>query len=106
MSNAIKFTPAGGHVTVRVREDRMCAEIGVLDTGVGVAPDVLPYVFDRFRQGDSSLTRPFGGLGLGLAIVRHLVELHGGSVVASSGGPGRGSAFFVRLPLHLQPPTG
>jgi signal transduction histidine kinase len=106
VSNAIKFTPAGGEVTVRVREDQMYAEIGVLDTGVGVASDVLPYVFDRFRQGDSSLTRPFGGLGLGLAIVRHLVELHGGSVLASSGGPGRGSAFFVRLPLHLEPPTG
>ena len=105
VSNAIKFTPAGGHVMVQVREDRMYAEVSVRDTGVGVAPEVLPYVFDRFRQGDSSLTRPFGGLGLGLAIVRHLVELHGGSVYASSEGQGCGAAFFVRLPLHSAPPV-
>ena len=76
------------------------------DTGVGISPDVLPYVFDRFTQGDSSLTRPFGGLGLGLAIVRHLAELHGGSVEAASAGQDRGASFFVRLPVHLQPAHG
>jgi signal transduction histidine kinase len=100
VSNAIKFTPAGGQVTVRVRPNQKHAEISVADTGIGITPEVLPYVFDRFSQGDSSLTRPFGGLGLGLAIVRHLVELHGGSVHATSAGPSRGAAFSVRLPIH------
>jgi signal transduction histidine kinase len=104
VSNAIKFTPAGGRVVVRLSGDETHAEITVNDTGVGISPDVLPYVFDRFRQADSSLTRPFGGLGLGLAIVRHLVELHGGSVQASSAGPGTGAAFVVRLPLRRSHP--
>jgi signal transduction histidine kinase len=104
VSNAIKFTPAGGQVTVRLRADRNYAEVSVSDTGIGIAPEVLPHVFDRFSQGDSSLTRPFGGLGLGLAIVRHLVELHGGTVLASSSGTGRGAAFFVRLPIHSAAP--
>jgi signal transduction histidine kinase len=106
VSNAIKFTPAGGRVVVRLGGDDTHAEIAVHDTGVGIAPDVLPFVFDRFRQADSSLTRRFGGLGLGLAIVRHLVELHGGSVHASSAGTGTGAAFAVRLPLHPSPPGG
>jgi signal transduction histidine kinase len=104
VSNAIKFTPAGGRVVVRLSGGETHAEITVNDTGVGISPDVLPYVFDRFRQADSSLTRPFGGLGLGLAIVRHLVELHGGSVQASSAGPGTGAAFVVRLPLRRSHP--
>jgi signal transduction histidine kinase len=100
VSNAVKFTSAGGRVTVRLRADRDCAEISVTDTGVGIKPDVLPYVFHRFTQGDSSVTRSFGGLGLGLAIVRHLVELHGGSVEASSAGHNRGASFVVHLPIH------
>jgi signal transduction histidine kinase len=100
VSNAIKFTPAGGQVAVSVHPDEKHAEISVSDTGIGITPEVLPHVFDRFSQGDSSLTRPFGGLGLGLAIVRHLVELHGGSVHASSGGANRGATFRIRLPIH------
>jgi signal transduction histidine kinase len=104
VSNGIKFTPPGGRVTVRLHEDGPCAEIGVHDTGVGICPDALPFVFDRFRQEDSSLTRPFGGLGLGLAIVRHLTELHGGSVHASSEGKDRGASFAVRLPIHSPRP--
>ena len=103
VSNAIKFTPAGGQVTVCVRPHENNAEISVTDTGIGIAPEVLPYVFDRFSQADSSLTRPFGGLGLGLAIVRHLVELHGGSVYGWSEGINRGARFFVRLPIHSAP---
>ena len=106
VSNGIKFTPSGGRVMVRLAGDDTHAEITVQDTGVGIAPEVLPFVFDRFRQADSSLTRPFGGLGLGLAIVRHLVELHGGAVQASSPGAGSGARFAVRLPLHLSPPRG
>jgi signal transduction histidine kinase len=105
VTNAIKFTPAGGQVTVQVRPGHNSdAEITVADTGIGITPEVLPYVFDRFSQGDSSLTRPFGGLGLGLAIVRHLVELHGGSVHASSAGPTKGATFSVRLPIRSAPP--
>jgi signal transduction histidine kinase len=100
VSNAVKFTAAGGQVMVRVRPHERHAEISVSDTGIGITPEVLPHVFDRFSQGDSSLTRPFGGLGLGLAIVRHLVELHGGSVHASSAGTNRGATFSVRLPIH------
>jgi signal transduction histidine kinase len=101
VSNAIKFTPAGGHVRVRLRPHGETAEIAVTDTGVGIAPEVLPFVFDRFRQGDSSLTRAFGGLGLGLAMVRHLVELHGGTVDATSEGRHRGATFSIRLPLRI-----
>jgi signal transduction histidine kinase len=99
VSNAIRFTPRGGDVRVRIRE---CdgAEITVADTGVGITPEVLPFVFDRFRQADSSLTRPYGGLGLGLAIVRHLTELHGGTVEAASEGLQRGATFTVRLPTR------
>ena len=101
VSNAIKFTPAGGEVSVCMRRQENHAEISVTDTGIGIAPEVMPYIFDRFSQGDSSLTRPFGGLGLGLAIVRHLVELHGGSVHAWSDGRNRGARFVVRLPIHF-----
>ena len=97
--NAVKFTPIGGEVRVRVDCDGAHARVLVTDTGAGIPADFLPYVFDRFRQGDQSTTRQHGGLGLGLSIVRHLVELHGGAVRAESEGEGRGSTFAVELPL-------
>jgi PAS domain S-box-containing protein len=99
LSNAVKFTPAGG--TVRVRLDRLgtAARITVEDTGAGIAPELLPHVFERFRQGESTAKRSQGGLGLGLAIVKHLVECHGGAVTAESAGEGRGARFTVTLPL-------
>src|SRR5919202_5307114 len=97
--NAVKFTPIGGEVRLRVERAGGHARLAVSDTGVGIRPDFLPYVFDRFRQGDQSTTRVHGGLGLGLSIVRHLVELHGGTVRAERGGEGRGSTFTVELPL-------
>jgi CheY-like chemotaxis protein len=100
LANAVKFTPAGGRVRVRVRAEDGCARLRVEDTGVGIRPEFMPFVFDRFRQGDQSTTRAFGGIGLGLSIVRHLVELHGGAVRAESEGPERGAAFTVELPLH------
>lgn len=100
LSNAVKFTPQGGSVEVTLRCDRSDSiEIRVKDTGEGISPTFLPYVFDRFRQADGSMSRPHGGLGLGLAIVRHLIELHGGSVQAQSEGEGKGATFSVRLPL-------
>jgi signal transduction histidine kinase len=99
LSNAVKFTPKGGHVEVRLARADSHAEITVSDTGQGIRPDFLPRVFERFRQGDSSTTRAHGGLGLGLAIVHHLVDLHGGAIRAESDGPGRGSRFTIRLPL-------
>ncbi|MCA1612886.1 MAG: GAF domain-containing protein [Acidobacteria bacterium] len=98
LSNAIKFTPEGGRVEVRLAVSGGQAEITVSDTGKGIEPNFLPHVFDRFRQADASTTRAHGGLGLGLSIVSHLVELHGGTVAAESGGAGRGAAFRVRLP--------
>jgi signal transduction histidine kinase len=100
LSNAIKFTPRSGGVEVRVREERPNAVLQVSDSGAGIRPDFLPYVFDRFRQADGALTRTHGGLGLGLSIVRHLVELHGGTVEVASEGEGRGATFTVRLPLR------
>ena len=102
VSNAIKFTPRAGTVSVRLRRAGTSAELVVADTGKGIAPEFLPHVFDRFRQGDASTTRTHGGLGLGLAIVRHLTELHGGSVEATSEGEGRGATFTIRLPLDLE----
>jgi CheY-like chemotaxis protein/anti-sigma regulatory factor (Ser/Thr protein kinase) len=99
LSNAVKFTPAGGRVAVRVERLDGDAAITVLDDGAGIAAEVLPHIFERFRQADSSTTRRHGGLGLGLAIVKHLTELHGGSVEAASEGRGRGTRFTVRLPL-------
>jgi CheY-like chemotaxis protein len=99
VTNAIKFTAAGGRVLVRLASADGQAELSVSDTGVGISPEFLPYVFDRFRQADSGPTRPHGGLGLGLAIVRHLVRLHGGTVQAMSGGPGKGATFIIELPL-------
>jgi signal transduction histidine kinase/CheY-like chemotaxis protein len=99
LTNAIKFTPKGGEVGVRVERDGSDVLIRVSDTGQGIAPEFLPYVFDRFRQADGSTTRAHGGLGLGLAIVRHLVELHGGRVTAESAGAQRGSTFTVKIPI-------
>ncbi|MBN3943032.1 PAS domain S-box protein [Nostoc sp. NMS9] len=108
LSNAIKFTPVGGRVEVQLsvvngQEKQQTtdkyAQIQVIDTGIGISPDFLAYVFDRFRQADSSSTRIYGGLGLGLAIVRHLVELHGGTVHADSPGKEQGATFTVKLPL-------
>ncbi|HYN86224.1 MAG TPA: PAS domain S-box protein [Pyrinomonadaceae bacterium] len=99
LSNAIKFTPRGGRVQVRLERVNSHVEIAVTDTGAGIAPEFLPHVFDRFRQADQKTTRQHGGLGLGLAIARHLVELHGGTVSAESEGEGRGSTFIVRLPV-------
>ena len=98
LSNAVKFTPVGGHVTVGLRRDDSRLRIVVGDTGEGVSAEVLPFIFDRFRQADGSTTRRHGGLGLGLSIVRHLVELHGGTVKAESPGVGQGTTFTVELP--------
>ncbi|MBD0336590.1 MAG: PAS domain S-box protein [Cyanobacteria bacterium Co-bin13] len=125
LSNAVKFTPPGGQVEVKLAlitrqgafleaapsphdpnqiAQHTLAQITVSDTGKGIAPDFLPHVFDYFRQADSATTRQFGGLGLGLAIVRHLVELHGGTIRADSPGEGLGATFTVKLPLMLLPP--
>ncbi len=101
LSNAVRFTPAGGRVEVALRREGDEVELRVEDTGCGIPTEFLPHVFERFRQGDSSTTRAHGGLGLGLAIVRDLVALHGGTVRAESAGDGRGSTFTVRLPATL-----
>jgi signal transduction histidine kinase/ActR/RegA family two-component response regulator len=99
LSNAIKFTPSGGRVELRLERVNANVQISVSDTGQGIKPEFLPFVFDRFRQADSTSTRQIGGLGLGLAIVRQLIELHGGTVGAASEGEGRGATFTVVLPL-------
>ena len=99
LTNAIKFTPLGGRVDIELREIGAQVEISVRDNGQGIKPEFLPFVFDRFRQADASTTRRHGGLGLGLSIVKSLVELHGGAVDVQSPGEGQGSSFFVRLPL-------
>jgi signal transduction histidine kinase len=99
LSNAVKFTPHGGKICLRVEQNDSDARVTVKDTGQGIDPEFLPRVFDRFRQADSSTTRSFGGLGLGLAIVRHLVELHGGTVSAQSDGVGKGATFTATFPL-------
>jgi len=101
LMNAVKFTPRGGQIQVHVQRVNSHVEIVVSDTGQGIAPEVLPFVFDRFRQADSSSTRAHSGLGLGLALVKHLSELHGGSVVAQSPGEGKGATFIVKLPVML-----
>ncbi|WP_227788814.1 MULTISPECIES: PAS domain S-box protein [unclassified Nodularia (in: cyanobacteria)] len=100
-SNAVKFTPSGGRVEVQLEQVGMYAQIQVKDTGKGITPEFLPYVFEYFRQEDGATTRKFGGLGLGLAIVRNLTELHGGTVHADSPGQNLGTTFIVRLPLNL-----
>ncbi|MDC0744144.1 sensor histidine kinase [Polyangium mundeleinium] len=99
LANAIKFTPRGGRVEVEIMRDEGLVHLTVRDTGKGISAGFLPYVFDRFRQADSSASRPQGGLGLGLAIVRHLVEMHGGTVKAESAGSDHGATFTVTLPL-------
>jgi CheY-like chemotaxis protein len=99
LSNAIKFTPRGGRVQVRVERVSAHVEIVVSDTGEGIAPELLPLLFQRFRQGDSAFTRTHGGLGLGLAISRHIVEAHGGRIEATSPGKGHGATVRVELPL-------
>ena len=99
VSNAVKFTPVAGQVHIKLEFINSYAQLQVKDTGKGISPEFMPYVFDTFRQADSSITRRFGGLGLGLAIVRHIVELHGGSVYAESPGEGKGATFTVKLPI-------
>jgi len=101
LSNAVKFTPKNGRVQVRVECVNSHVELAVSDTGIGINPDFLPYVFERFRQADGSMSRKAGGLGLGLSIVRHIIEMHGGSVQAASEGDGCGATFRVRLPLMI-----
>ena len=104
LSNAIKFTPKGGIVQVSLERVNSHVEVCVVDNGQGIAPEFLPHVFERFRQADASTTRRYGGLGLGLSIVKHLIELHGGSVRAKSGGEGQGATFCIELPLILVHP--
>ncbi|HWB54724.1 MAG TPA: PAS domain S-box protein [Tepidisphaeraceae bacterium] len=104
LSNAIKFTSRGGRVQVLLERVNSHVEISVIDTGEGISPDFLPFVFDRFRQADATTTRKHGGLGLGLAIVKQLTELHGGSVRVKSGGAGMGSTFIISLPLTVLHP--
>jgi PAS domain S-box-containing protein len=101
LMNAVKFTPKGGRVQAHLQRVNSHVEIVVSDTGQGIAPEILPFVFDRFRQADSSPSRAHTGLGLGLALVKYLVELHGGSVVAQSAGEGQGATFIVKLPLMI-----
>ena len=101
ISNAIKFTPRGGQVQVTFERVNSNIEICVADSGIGIRPDFLPHIFERFRQADATSTREHGGLGLGLSIVKHIVELHGGTVEASSDGEGQGATFRVRLPLAV-----
>ena len=101
LSNAVKFTPAGGSIRISVETDGDQVSVAVTDTGQGISPAFMPYIFDRFRQEDPSLSRSAGGLGLGLSIVKHLVEAHGGRIEVASEGTGRGTTFTVRLPLAL-----
>ena len=104
VTNAVKFTPKRGRVQVRLERVNSHVEVVVSDTGIGISPDFLPHVFERFRQAEAATTRKAGGLGLGLAIVRHIVEMHGGTVEASSAGEGQGATFRVRLPLMIVHP--
>ena len=106
LSNAVKFTPKLGRVQVRLERINSHVELIVSDTGAGIKPEFLPYVFERFRQGDAGTTRKTGGLGLGLSIVRHIIEMHGGTVEAMSQGENRGATFCVRLPLMIVQPEG
>ena len=104
LSNAVKFTPKGGQVQVLLERVNSHVEISVIDTGMGIQPEFLPHVFDRFRQADASTTRRHGGLGLGLAIAKQLVEMHGGSIRAKSPGEGQGATFTVTLPIIVVHP--
>jgi CheY-like chemotaxis protein len=101
LSNAVKFTPSGGQVSVELESENNRTVIRVTDTGIGISEDLLPHIFDRFRQGESGTARQHGGLGLGLAIAKQLVELHGGSIAATSTGKGSGACFVVQLPLKV-----
>jgi CheY-like chemotaxis protein len=101
LSNAVKFTNRGGKVQVRLERVNSHVEVVVSDTGIGIADDFLPHVFDRFRQADAGITRERGGLGLGLSIARQLAEMHGGTIEASSSGPGTGATFRLKLPLMI-----
>jgi PAS domain S-box-containing protein len=101
LMNAVKFTPKGGRVQVHVQRVNSHVEVVISDTGQGIAADVLPFIFDRFRQGDSTTTRGQGGLGLGLALAKHLVQLHGGTIEVHSAGKGRGATFVVKLPVAV-----
>jgi CheY-like chemotaxis protein len=101
LSNAVKFTPKNGRVQIRLQRVNSHVEIEVSDTGIGIRQDFLPHVFERFRQADAGTTRKTGGLGLGLSIVRHFIEMHGGTVHVASEGEGRGATFSVRLPLMI-----
>jgi CheY-like chemotaxis protein len=104
LSNAIKFTPKGGRVEIQLKRVDDQAQIIVSDTGIGINPEFIPYIFESFRQEDVSITRKYGGLGLGLAIVRQLVEAHGGAIAADSPGEGLGATFTVQLPLlNIEP---
>jgi signal transduction histidine kinase/CheY-like chemotaxis protein len=103
LTNATKFTPNGGRIEVRLEQADRAARLTVRDNGIGIPADVLPHVFERFKQADGSATRQHGGLGLGLSIVRHVIEAHGGSVEARSEGPGKGTEVIVELPLGGQP---
>ena len=105
LSNAVKFTPKGGRIQLRLERINSHVEITVSDTGQGISPEFLPYVFERLQQADSTTTRTHGGLGLGLAIVRHLVELHGGHAQVASAGEGQGTTFMVNLPLTIFRPA-
>jgi CheY-like chemotaxis protein len=102
LSNAIKFTPRNGQIDVRVTGKDSNVEIEISDTGQGISPEFLPFAFERFHQADNSYTRQVGGLGLGLAIVRHLVELHGGKVFAESEGENQGATFTISLPIAVR----
>jgi CheY-like chemotaxis protein len=104
-SNAVKFTPEGGRVRVEVKGKKQRVRVAVSDSGIGISPEFLPYIFDRFRQADGSTTRVHGGLGLGLSIVKHLVQLHGGAVEVQSQGEGKGSTFIITLPLVSTAPA-
>ena len=105
LNNAVKYTPEGGHIWLSLQQEGDRIVLRIRDTGVGIVPDSLPHMFELFTQAPRSLDRSQGGLGVGLAVVRKLVEMHGGTVEAQSAGPGKGSEFIVRLPV-LSPPTG
>jgi CheY-like chemotaxis protein len=99
LTNCVKFTPKAGRIEVSLQAEGSDAVLRVVDSGIGIGPDLLPHVFERFRQGTSSASRAHGGLGIGLALVRHLTEMHGGTATAASDGEGRGAAFTVRIPM-------